>query len=209
MIHDPNYINEIKKIIQECEKEYDNREDKGLDWEMTKLKIRSFSVPFCVKKKRKRLEFKDSLEKQLETLQVEIDYTNENVNHERNYSITKELEEFERLKISSKIFRSKVKWTEKGENNSKYFLNLEKRNYINKLITTLKIDRKIIKEPNKMSQAQTDFCKDLYSERPNERDLTYQASLNKFLDNNDIKKITTEQNEFCEKTINETNFEKH
>ncbi len=113
MLHDPNYINEIKKIIQECETEYDNLEDGGHTWEMTKLKIRSFSVPFCVKKKRKRLEFKDSLEKQLETLQVEIDYTNENVNHERNYSITKELEEFERLKISSKIFRSKVKWTEK------------------------------------------------------------------------------------------------
>ncbi len=89
MIHDPNYINEIKKIIQECEKEYDNREDKGLDWEMTKLKIRSFSVPFCVKKKRERLEFKNTLEKQLETLQAEIGsrLVIKNVNHE-TYSDT-------------------------------------------------------------------------------------------------------------------------
>ncbi len=81
------------------------------------------------------------------------------------------------------------------------FFNLEKRNYINKLITTLEIDEKIIKEPDQISQAQTDFYKNLYSERLNERELNYQASFNNVLDNNDIKKITTEQKEFCETEI--------
>ncbi len=70
-------------------KKYDNLEDRGLAWEMTKPKIRSFSVPSCVKKKRERLEFKNSLEKQLETLQVDIHSSNENVNHETYYSIKK------------------------------------------------------------------------------------------------------------------------
>ncbi len=48
-----------------------------------------------------------------------------------------------------------------------------------------------MKGPDKISHAQTDFYKNLYSERLNERDLNYQASLNKFL-------------EFWENTINET-----
>ncbi len=87
------------------------------------------------------------MEKQLETLQIEIDSSNENVNHETYYSIKKELEEIKRLETNSKIFRAKVEWIEEGETNSKYFLNLEKRNYINKLITTLEIDGEIIKEP--------------------------------------------------------------
>ncbi len=57
-MHYPNYINEIEKNIQECEKEYDNLEDRELAWEMTKPKIRSTSLPVCVKQKRERLEFK-------------------------------------------------------------------------------------------------------------------------------------------------------
>ncbi len=38
--------------------------------------------------------------------------------------------------MNGKIFRSKLKWTEEEEKNSKYFLSLEKRNYTNKYIYT-------------------------------------------------------------------------
>jgi hypothetical protein len=41
------------------------------------------------------------------------------------------------------MFRSKAKWVEEGEKNSKYFLNLEKNNYLNKMITTLNINGEI------------------------------------------------------------------
>ena len=37
------------------------------------------------------------------------------------------------------MFRSKVKWVEQGEKPTKYFFNLEKRNYEKKIITQLKI----------------------------------------------------------------------
>ncbi len=88
---------------------FSNLEDRGLAWEiMTKLKIRYFSVPFCVKVI-ERLEFKNLLEKQSETLQVEIDSSNENVNHETYYNIKKELEEIERLKTKSKMLDLKLK----------------------------------------------------------------------------------------------------
>ena len=51
LLHDNTYIAEVKKIIQNCEKEYETLEDRALAWDMTKMKIRSFSVPYCVKKK--------------------------------------------------------------------------------------------------------------------------------------------------------------
>ena len=45
------------------------------------------------------------------------------------------------------MFRSKVKWVEQGEKPTKYFFNLEKRNYEKKIITQLKIsDGKIISD---------------------------------------------------------------
>jgi exonuclease III len=73
LLHDTNYVKEIKNIIHNCESEYSELEDKGLAWEMTKMKIRSFSVPYCVKKKKERQAFKKSLEHDLEQLQELLD----------------------------------------------------------------------------------------------------------------------------------------
>ncbi len=56
--------------------------------------------------------------------------------------------------MNGQIFRSKIKWTEDGEQNSKYFLLLEKKNFSNKLISTLEIDGNIVKDPTKISEAQ-------------------------------------------------------
>ncbi len=92
---------------------------------MTKMEIRFFSVPYCVKKK-KKLEFKQSLEKQLELLLLEIDEHTNDVNRETYNTIMKELEHILRLEINGQILRSKVKWIEEGEQNSRYFLSLEK-----------------------------------------------------------------------------------
>ncbi len=54
LLHDTYYDNQIKHIIKYCEDEYSTLEDRGLAWEMTKFKIRSFSIQYCVKKKGKR-----------------------------------------------------------------------------------------------------------------------------------------------------------
>ncbi len=56
-------------------------------------------------------------------------------------------------------FRSKAQWTENGPKNSKYFLNLEKKNYTNKLITQLEANSKIIKEQSTIANAQHTFYK--------------------------------------------------
>ena len=37
------------------------------------------------------------------------------------------------------IFRSKVKWTEQGEKPTKYFFNLEKKNYVTKTLLQIKL----------------------------------------------------------------------
>ncbi len=52
-LHGVNYINQIKKIFHNCKTEYSSIEDKGLAWEMTKMKIRAFPVLYCFNKKRK------------------------------------------------------------------------------------------------------------------------------------------------------------
>ncbi len=63
LLHDVNYVNEIKNNIKTCEIEYSSLKDRGLAWEMTKIKIRACSDPYCFfKNERERQAFKKSLE---------------------------------------------------------------------------------------------------------------------------------------------------
>ena len=52
---------------------------------------------------------------------------------------TRELEKIIEYKTKGAILRSKCRWHNEGEKNTKYFLNLEKRHYKNSVITQLKM----------------------------------------------------------------------
>ncbi len=97
-LHDVNYVKEIKKIIKDCETEYKPLEDRGLAWEITKMKIRSFSVLYCVKKKRDPLAFKKTLEKELDELQQTLDFNPSQPSQELYVLNKKELEQIEKKK---------------------------------------------------------------------------------------------------------------
>ena len=112
LLHDTLYVKKIKDILLEYEKKYTNMADKGLTWELCKLEIRSFSVPYCIKKKKERLGFKKSLEKDLEILLLKLD-NNPDEDIQNSYNLSKkELEEIEKENTNAIIFRSKVKWIE-------------------------------------------------------------------------------------------------
>ncbi len=93
--------------------------------------------------------------------------------------------------------------TEDGEKNSKYFLALEKHNYLNKIVSKLEIDSKIMDKPADISKAQSKFYQDLYSEKLNERKQSYKDSLDIFLKNSKIPKLSEEQKNLCNKPITE------
>ena len=59
---------------------------------------------------------------------------------------------------------SKVRWHEFGERSSKYFLNLEKRNYENKFITRLtRDDESCVTDPKEILEEQRRLYSKLYS----------------------------------------------
>ncbi len=63
----------LKKIIKDCETEYEPLEHIRLTWEIKKINIMSFSVPYFVKKRRLNI-FIFKLEKELDGLQQTLDF---------------------------------------------------------------------------------------------------------------------------------------
>ena len=49
-----------------------------------------------------------------------------------------ELQQIYEAKAKGAILRSKVRWVEQGEKSTKYFFNLEKRNFNRKVITEIR-----------------------------------------------------------------------
>ncbi len=79
------------------------------------------------------------------------------------YSIKEELEKIEEIETKGAILKSKAKWSESSEKNSKYFLNLEKRNAIDKLISQLQLsDGSTSSDPKIILNEQRDFYTNLY-----------------------------------------------
>ena len=62
------------------------------------------------------------------------------------------------------IFRSKLKWVEQGERNTKFFLDTEKRSYYQKHITKLiSEDQSEITDPVDILEDEMQYYKKLYS----------------------------------------------
>ncbi len=167
-----------------------------------KKKFRAFSVLYCVPKIN-RQALKNSLEKYLENLQETLDSNPSHQSQDLYDSNENKLEKIEKEEINRQIFRSKQNGQKRGKN-STYFLSLEKRNYTNKLISTLEMNGNIIKDPIKISEVLNQFFKTLYAETLNQNDPNYQDSLDECLLNKDMSKLTVQLKEACNKPINES-----
>ena len=77
-------------------------------------------------------------------------------------------QDFEALyedKVEGIILRARARWHEHGEKNSKYFLNLEKRNHVKKHVRKLHISGVISTDPFMIIDSQRKFYVNLYRSR--------------------------------------------
>jgi hypothetical protein len=124
-----DYIEYMNTKIDELMVKHANITDPGLLWETMKMEIRSSTICFSKKDSiKKREHIKETIIKcnKLENL-LSTDPKEET---SQEYNETKlEIEQYNNEKAQGAFIRSKSDWAEFGEKNTKYFLNLEKRNY--------------------------------------------------------------------------------
>ena len=135
----------------------------------------------------------------MEALEIKINNCN------TDEQLSAEIEEYDNLKIELQriyeakgkgaIFRSKVRWVEQGEKPTKYFFNLEKRNFNRKVITEIKReDGKILVEEDEIMKEIESFYENLYASH----DEGNNGAFNDFVRDLQTVKLTDEEREDLE-----------
>ena len=169
LLKESEYCENIKEIINNVIKEMKNSCISWREaWELCKIRIREYSIHYAKGKNNKENNV-TILEEKLQDLnekmwKTESKKMREVLNeHER---ITDQLEKIYRSKCKGSIVRSRVKWFEEGEKNSKYFMSLEKRNSDKSAILLLRNDKqkKIINQQSIRKYVHSFYSK-LYSQK--------------------------------------------
>ena len=111
---------------------------------------------FCVQYSKRENKFRRNPEKEL---QNKIDHLMNVLKTNRSreniielYRLRAELNKITEYRTKGAIVRSRIRWHEEGERNTKYFLNLEKRQHSKTHITKLKYDGREITDPEALLQ---------------------------------------------------------
>ena len=168
LLNDEVYVAHIRELVPQIHDKYSFVQDKQLFWELLKMEIRENSISFAKQKSRALSKRETEISQRLDHLDNLICNSNNLLN------IDNTLNEYEALKTElhsiydrkgkAAMFQSKCRWIEKEEKPTKYFFNLEKRNYNRKTINELRKQNGVeIREEKEILKVIQEFYEDLYS----------------------------------------------
>ena len=170
LLKDNNFIDQLSEKIPQFKDKYSYLSDKGLAWDMIKMEIRGFCVQYSKRKNRERRNIEKELSGRMERLMKILETNRSKENIIELYRLRSELNKIAEYRTNGAIIRSRTRWHEHGEKNTKYFLNLEKRQHSNSFIARLKTqDDQEITQANEILECQKKFYTDLYIAVPTDR----------------------------------------
>ena len=193
LLKDKEYIKTVKEVIENVKKQYldpneiineqdindiNNSEMKfsindQLFFEVLLMEIRGKTISYSCHKKKTEDKTEKKLISEIEALEKDNDA-------DINIIASKkaELQELRAKRLESLKIRSRAKWIDEGEKATKYFCNLENRNYVSKNMPHLwKSDgTKTVDEKDIITEKKS-FYENLYKERPI-NDINIEETLN-------------------------------
>ena len=130
--------------------------------EVLLMEIRGVTISYASYKKNQEADKEAKLLEEIKEIEENNLINYENLENKRN-----ELYDLRQKKMEGVKIRSRAKWVTEGEKVSKYFCNLENRNFISKAMNNLiSNEGEILKDQFKIIEETRRFYKHLYSERP-------------------------------------------
>ena len=209
LLYDDVYVAKVKQTIQEVKKQYQKHSTKNADdpnyieivddsilLEVLLMEIRGITISYSSYKKKE----KDKLEK---VLLNEINHLESDVNIDVDLVEEKRsaLESIRKEKMQGHIVRSRARWVEEGEKPTKYFCNLESRNFINKTIKRVDDGHTTFHEQFEILNQVKSFYEALYLDK--DAELTA-VDLDNIIDSSNIKKLDEHISHLLDKNIVES-----
>ena len=183
LLSNPNFIKEIKNVFSNVKKQYaaspynlekidevDNSNfettiNPQLFLEVILLESRSKTIAFSSAIKKNYLNLEKDLETQIKDLE-----NNDPENNIENLKMKKDqLQLIREKKLKGTLIRSRARWVEQGEKGSRYFCNLENRNFVSKRMSSLlDKDGNEITDFDKINNEVLQFYQKLYSSKEND-----------------------------------------
>lgn len=139
LLTDMVFIDKVKETIDRVKSQYAYNADihtffsKDIDdsifLEVLLMEIRGLSISYSSHKKKEREKIEISLVNEITSLESQ-----EHINFELIEQKKSNLENLRKRKLQGHFIRSRARWIEQREKPTKYFLNLESRNFLNKTI---------------------------------------------------------------------------
>ena len=131
LLQDKKYQN----LVKQCLSKYNNlsattNKSKQIIWDLCKLEIKEISIKYGIERAKSKRD-------KIKSLETELLKCEENNNINRAKDVENELETLYNEKAKGAQIRSRMKWIEEGEKNTKYFLNLESSRQTKKAIINL------------------------------------------------------------------------
>ena len=179
-LNNEHYVNKIRTTYFQTCSYYSELTDKRLFWEVLKMEIRTATISFSKNLAKSTNCREMEITRRLQMLDEFI------CNNFHSPDIDQALNEFDDLKTelqtiytrkgNAAMFRSKCRWVENGERPTKYFFNLERRNYNKKTISELRMeDETIIKNETQVLDAIENYFNDLYTSACSARQEEYDS----------------------------------
>ena len=169
-------------------------------WELLKAEIKSLTIQFCTQRnKLLKFKYQNNL-KEINRISSLLTENPKCPSLNQTYNKLKLQQEiFDLNKVKGAQVRSRIKYIEEGEKNTKYFLSLEKARGVNNTIFELEKDVNKIVDPILIVDEIKRFYSDLYTEDDKLND-NYDGLVS-FLNNSEYTVLNEDEKTLCEKEI--------
>ncbi len=164
LIKDIEYVKIIKEVIKEIDRE---ELEPQIKWEMVKLTCRSKTMEYSGAKRRRDNKTINDLERKIQDYESKLNIDNSEETNQQLKMYKFQLESIHERKAKGCMIRSRARWIDQSEKSTKYFLNLEKRNFKQKHIIKLESEDKVITNPNEILNEELKFYENLYKAKIN------------------------------------------
>ncbi len=138
VLNDEEYMLGIESLIKETVTEYDNHIDKVRLWEFLKVRIKNYTIRYCIKKARGQRDEAKDLEGRINEIDNILASTNNSDLDQERKQCKQALDDLYSNKAKGHQIRSRAAWVELGERSTRYFLGLEKSRQVTNTIHSLK-----------------------------------------------------------------------